>query len=75
MASVAAAEEGLDPGLARQALEDGSYSGAVRADEDQARAPDITGVPFCVADGKYDVLGARPVETFTQALRQAWGSR
>lgn len=70
-----AAEEGLDPARTRQALEDGSYSGAVRADEDQARTLGITGVPFCVVDGKYGVSGAQPVQTFTQALRQAWGSR
>jgi predicted DsbA family dithiol-disulfide isomerase len=70
-----AAEEELDPGLTRRSLEAGSYSGAVRAGENQARTLGITGVPFCVVDGKYGVSGAQPVETFTPALRQAWGSR
>ena len=46
----------------------------MRADEDQARRLGITGVPFCVLDGKYGVSGAQPAETFAQALRQAWES-
>jgi predicted DsbA family dithiol-disulfide isomerase len=45
------------------------------ADEGQATALGISGVPFCVVDGEYGVSGAQPAETFTQALRQAWGSR
>ena len=67
-----AAEAGLDPGRAQQALEDGSYGDAVRADEDQARALGITGVPFCVIDGKFGISGAQPAEAFTQALQQIW---
>jgi predicted DsbA family dithiol-disulfide isomerase len=70
-----AAEAGLDPEGARVALENGSYSGAVRADEDQARALGITGVPFCVLGGKFGVPGAQPAETFARGLRQAWESR
>jgi predicted DsbA family dithiol-disulfide isomerase len=69
-----AAEAGLDPGDAKQALEDGSYGDAVRADEDQARALGITGVPFYVVDGKYGISGAQPAEAFTQALRQVRAS-
>jgi predicted DsbA family dithiol-disulfide isomerase len=70
-----AAEAGLDPGGAREALEDGCYSDAVRADEDRARGLGITGVPFCVLGGRFAVSGAQPAETFAQALRQAWESR
>jgi predicted DsbA family dithiol-disulfide isomerase len=70
-----AADAGLDPDGARQALSDGSYGDEVRADEDQARRLGITGVPFCVLDGKYGVSGAQPGETFAQALRQAWDSK
>jgi predicted DsbA family dithiol-disulfide isomerase len=70
-----AAEEGLDPDRARQALEDGSYADAVRADEAQAGQLGISGVPFFVLDGKYGVSGAQPTETFTRALEQAWRSR
>jgi predicted DsbA family dithiol-disulfide isomerase len=70
-----AAGAGLDPAGARQALENGSYGDDVRADEDEARRLGISGVPFCVLGGKYGVSGAQPMETFTQALRQAWDSR
>jgi predicted DsbA family dithiol-disulfide isomerase len=69
-----AADEGLDPDIARRVLEDGSYGDAVRADEDQAARLGISGVPFCVVDGKYGVSGAQPEETFAQVLRDAWGS-
>jgi predicted DsbA family dithiol-disulfide isomerase len=70
-----AADAGLDPDGARQALENGSYGDEVRGDEDQARRLGITGVPFCVLDGKFGVSGAQPEETFAQALRQAWDSQ
>jgi predicted DsbA family dithiol-disulfide isomerase len=69
-----AADEGLDPGIARRALDDGSYGDAVRADEDQAARLGIGGVPFCVIDGKYGVSGAQPEEAFAQALQEAWRS-
>jgi len=67
-----AAEAGLDTGAARQALEDGSYGDAVRADEGQARALGIGGVPFFVIDEKYGISGAQPAAAFTQALQQVW---
>jgi predicted DsbA family dithiol-disulfide isomerase len=70
-----AEDAGLDPGQARQALSDGSYGDAVRADEDQASKLGIGGVPFCVLDGRYAVSGAQPEETFALALRKAWESR
>jgi len=69
-----AAEEGLDPDIARRVLKDGSYGEAVHADEDQAARLGINGVPFCVIDGKYGVSGAQPEETFARALRNAWAS-
>jgi predicted DsbA family dithiol-disulfide isomerase len=69
-----AAGAGLDPVGARQALENGSFSGEVRADEEEAARLGISGVPFCVLGGKYGVSGAQPGETFAQALRQAWDS-
>jgi len=68
-----AAEAGLDPDQAQQSLEDGRYGDAVRADEDEASALGITGVPFYVVDRKYGISGAQPAEAFTQAMRQAWG--
>jgi predicted DsbA family dithiol-disulfide isomerase len=69
-----AAAAGLDPDGARQALVNGSFSGDVRADEQEARQLGISGVPFCVLGGKYGVSGAQPIQTFAQALRQAWES-
>jgi predicted DsbA family dithiol-disulfide isomerase len=67
-----AADAGLDPGRAKQALADGSYGDGVHADEHEARSYGITGVPFCVLDGRYAVSGARPAETYTTALQRAW---
>jgi predicted DsbA family dithiol-disulfide isomerase len=59
---------------ARQALSDGSYGEAVRVDETQAARLGISGVPFCVVDGKHGVSGAQPGQTFAQALREAGGA-
>ena len=70
-----AAGAGLEPDAARQALQDGSYGGEVRADEDEARRLGIGGVPFCVLAGMYAVSGAQPAETFAEALAQAWDSQ
>jgi predicted DsbA family dithiol-disulfide isomerase len=67
-----AGDTGLDPGEARQALDDGSYADEVRADEDQARELRISSVPFFVIDWKYGFSGARPAELLTDALREAW---
>ena len=44
------------------------YADAVRADEAQARAYGITGVPLVVVDGKYGVSGAQPAELILQVL-------
>lgn len=67
-----ATEVGLDPAAVRQVLESEDYAEAVRADEEQARAYGINGVPFFVLDEKYGISGAQPTEVFTQALTQAW---
>ncbi|WP_029145471.1 DsbA family oxidoreductase [Microbacterium luticocti] len=70
---VALAEEaGLDAAAAREALESGRHLDAVRADQAQAAAYGINGVPFFVIDGKYGVSGAQPPEAFTQIVRQIW---
>ena len=67
-----AADAGLDPDAARSALQSGSYLAAVRADQAQATAYGINGVPFFVIDGKYGVSGAQPPEAFAQVVRQVW---
>lgn len=70
-----AAEVGLDADEARRALTEEQYLGAVRADQDQARAYGITGVPFFVVDGQYGVSGAQPPEAFTQIVREVVSRR
>ncbi|MDT3317020.1 DsbA family oxidoreductase [Microbacterium sp. KSW4-11] len=70
-----AADAGLDREAARDALESGRYLEAVRADQAQAQAYGIQGVPFFVIDGKYGVSGAQPAEAFAQIARQVWSER
>jgi predicted DsbA family dithiol-disulfide isomerase len=67
-----AADVGLDADAARRALQSGSHLPAVRADQAQASAYGINGVPFFVIDGKYGVSGAQPPEAFAQVVRQVW---
>jgi len=68
-----AEEAGLDAAAARDALTSGRYLDDVRADQAQAAAYGINGVPFFVIDGKYGVSGAQPPEAFAQIARQVWG--
>jgi predicted DsbA family dithiol-disulfide isomerase len=70
-----AAAAGLDADEARAVLASGRYADEVRADERQAQAYGITGVPFFVVDGRYGVSGAQPAELLLQALQQAWDER
>jgi len=51
------------------------YSDEVRADEAQARAYGISGVPFFVVDGRYGISGAQPADALRQVLDQAWSER
>lgn len=66
------AEAGLDPDEARAVLASGRYADQVRADQRQAQAYGITGVPFFVVDRKYGVAGAQPPEALLQVLDTAW---
>ena len=70
----AVAEAGLDADEARAVLAGDRYAAEVRADEAQARAYGISGVPFFVVDGAYGVNGAQPVEALTQVLATAWAA-
>lgn len=70
-----AADVGLDAVAARAALRSGEFLDAVRADQAQAAAYNITGVPFFVIDGRYGVSGAQPPEAFAQIVRQVWAER
>ena len=70
-----ASDAGLDADAAREALRSEKYLPAVRADQAQAQAYGINGVPFFVIDAKFGVSGAQPPEAFTQIVRQVWAER
>lgn len=70
-----AAEAGLSPALVEQALSAGWFADEVRADEAEARALQVTGVPFFVFDRRYAVSGAQPPDVLLQVLEQAWSER
>ncbi|MEO9139462.1 MAG: DsbA family oxidoreductase [Jatrophihabitans sp.] len=67
---------GGEAGLAAQdvqaALTDARYADAVRADESDATAIGISGVPFFVIDRTYGVSGAQSPETLLGVLQKAW---
>ena len=65
-----AAEVGIDRDEVLATLRDDSQLAAVRADQSQAQAYGINGVPFFVIDGKYGVSGAQDPAAFEQVLRQ-----
>jgi predicted DsbA family dithiol-disulfide isomerase len=67
-----AAEAGLDADEARAVLAGDRYRDAVRADEEQAGAFGITGVPFFVVDRRYGVSGAQPADALLEVLNRAW---
>lgn len=66
-----AAEAGLDREQIRAALDTDQGAGEVRADEAEAQALGVSGVPFFVADRRLAVSGAQPAEVFAQLLAQA----
>ena len=70
-----AVEVGLDGDEAREALASGRHLSDVRADQAQAQAYGIQGVPFFVIDGRYGVSGAQPPEAFARIARQVWSER
>ena len=66
-----AADAGLDPAHARQALVDDEYADAVDADHAAANALGVSGVPFVVIDERWGISGAQPWEVYLQALQHA----
>jgi predicted DsbA family dithiol-disulfide isomerase len=67
-----ATQVGLPEGEVDAVLASERYSEAVRADEAQARAFGICGVPFFVIDGRYGISGAQPTDIILEALDKAW---
>jgi predicted DsbA family dithiol-disulfide isomerase len=70
-----AAEAGLDAEEVREVLEEQRFADAVRADEAEAQALGIRGVPFFVVDRKYGMSGAQPADVLLQVLERAWAER
>jgi predicted DsbA family dithiol-disulfide isomerase len=70
-----AVEVGLDADEVRQALESHRHLDDVRADQAQAAAYGIRGVPFFVIDERYGVSGAQAPEVFASALGEALAAR
>lgn len=70
-----AVEIGLDREDALRSLERDEYLPAVRADQQQAIAYGIRGVPFYVIAERYGLSGAQPPETFAAALSQVADER
>lgn len=67
-----AVEVGLDEAETRRVLESDQYAEAVRADEADAAALGVTGVPMFVLNRRYGVSGAQSPEVLRGALQQAW---
>jgi predicted DsbA family dithiol-disulfide isomerase len=67
-----AVEVGLEADEVRALLDGDDLVAEVRADEAEARALGITGVPFFVIDRKYGVSGAQPSDLLLEALQTAW---
>jgi predicted DsbA family dithiol-disulfide isomerase len=67
-----AVEAGLDETAVREVLASNRYADEVRADEAQAAAYGISGVPFFVVDERYGVSGAQAAEVLLATMRQAW---
>lgn len=65
---------GLDDDAVRAALASPEAAAAVAADQAEARALGVTGVPFFVVDRSLGVSGAQPVEVFSQLLEQGWAA-
>ncbi len=65
-----AGEVGLDEAEARAALAADAFAREVRADEEEASAAGIRGVPFFVFGEKYAVSGAQPPEVLLEVLQK-----
>jgi len=67
-----AVDSGLDGVKANEILGSERYADDVRADEADARALGITGVPFFVIDRRFGISGAESPDSILHVLDQAW---
>jgi predicted DsbA family dithiol-disulfide isomerase len=70
-----AAEIGLDQAEAERMLAGDAFAREVRADEREARAFGIRGVPCFVFDRRFAVSGAQTSEVLLGAMEKAWAER
>jgi predicted DsbA family dithiol-disulfide isomerase len=63
---------GLDARRVDEVLGSDAFAAEVRADEDEARALGVSGVPFYVIDRRYGVSGAQAPELLLELLDKAW---
>jgi predicted DsbA family dithiol-disulfide isomerase len=67
-----ASEVGLSEDEVSATLATDQYAREVRADEAEASALGIHGVPFFVLDERYAIEGAQPADLIVKALQRAW---
>jgi len=67
-----ATDVGLPEDEVSAVLATDQYAREVRADEDEAHALGIHGVPFFVLANRYAIEGAQPVELMVSALERSW---
>ncbi len=67
-----AGEVGLDPDEVRATLAGDGYASQVRADEAEAEAAGIRGVPFFVIGRRYGLSGAQPAEALLEVMMHAF---
>lgn len=70
-----ARESGADPEAVAQLVESGSYDDAIAATGEMARRLGITGTPTFVFESEFAVVGAHPVETLRDAVREVLGKK
>ena len=69
-----AGEVGLDLAEVEEALASGAGAEEVRAEEAEATALEITGVPFFVVDRTFAISGAHPPQALGRILAKAWAA-
>jgi predicted DsbA family dithiol-disulfide isomerase len=67
-----ALEVGLAPNEVDRVLRGDAFTDAVRADEAEAVALGVSGVPFFVVDRRFGVSGAQSSDLLLEVLQQAW---
>lgn len=67
-----AVDAGLDAAEVRDVLASNKFADEVRADEAQAAAYGISGVPFFVVDERYGISGAQPADVILATLQRAF---